>query len=720
MLGKMTLDEKLGQLVQLDASWGHPPDYLGERIRAGHVGSVLNNADVHIVNELQRIAVEHSRLGIPLLVGRDVIHGFKTVLPIPLGQAAAWNPLLVEVGARHAAIEASGVGINWTFAPMVDITRDPRWGRIAESFGEDPYLAECLGAAMVRGFQTDNPSEATAIAACAKHFVGYGAAEAGRDYAATNIPENELRNVHLRPFRAAVDAGVLTLMTSFSDIDGVPATANDYLLRDVLRDEWGFDGLVVSDWESVQQLKTHGLTHDDAGSAREAITAGVDMEMAGECYWHHLPQLIEQGTVDIARIDDAVRNILRAKFRLGLFERPFTDAPPCEPATIAERQAVALRLAQQSCVLLKNEKATLPLNTDQLSRIAVLGPLADAPYQQMGTWVFDGDRELSVTPLQWLRKLCQGSVEIDYQRVLEHSRSRERGGFDAALAAAKNADAVLLFLGEESILSGEAHSRADINLPGAQVQLVTHLREAGKPVIAVILAGRPLTLTNMIDDVDAVLYCWHPGSLGGPAIAELVLGHATPSGKLPVSFPKMVGQIPIYYNQKNTGKPPTAETIAHIDTLDSHAPQTSLGMSAYHLDAGFTPLFPFGFGLSYSTVEYHDLVLSSQHLAADETLIAQASITNTGDCDIDEVAQLYVRDVAASVTRPVRELKGFERVHVPAGHTITVQFTLTPNDLGFYGRRNQWVTEAGEYHIWIGGDSQAQLSSAFRVDEAAR
>jgi beta-glucosidase len=711
----MTLAEKIGQMSQVNASDGDVTDHLRQAIGAGRVGSVLNQVDVDTVNELQRIAVQESRLGIPLLVGRDVIHGFKTVMPIPLGQAATWNPDIVREGARVAAREAATAGINWTFAPMIDVTRDPRWGRIAESPGEDPYLASVLAAAMVEGFQGEDLAQHGTIAACAKHFAGYGAAESGRDYATTNIPENELRNVHLRPFKAAVDAGVMTLMASFSDLNGVPATGNEFLMRQVLREEWGFDGFVVSDYNSIQQLAIHGLTENDRDSAYEAVTAGVDMEMASDAYVSSLAELVEDGRISLETIDTAVANILRAKFRLGLFDNPFTDPNGLPPDFNEHALQTAKRAALQSVVLLKNDHDVLPLSADKMNAVAIIGPLADAPYEQLGTWIFDGDPDLSITPLHAIRSLVGDIVDVRYVRAMDNSRSRATEAFDEAVKIARDSDVVLLFLGEESILSGEAHSRADINLPGDQAELVRRVREAGKPVIAVIMAGRPLTLTNIVEDVDAILFTWHPGTMGGPAIADLLFGVESPSGKLPATFPRMVGQIPIYYNQKNTGKPPSPDTIVHIDDIDAHAPQLSLGMTAFHLDAGYTPLYAFGHGLSYTEFDYHDIRTSAAEIGLGDTVTVSAELTNNGNVAADEVAQLYVRDLVGDVTRPVRELKGFNRVRLEPGQTTTVDFQLHTDDLAFFGRNMRLITEPGEFHAWIGGSSETELRTEFRI-----
>jgi beta-glucosidase len=718
LIAQMTLIEKIGQMSQVNAGDGDPVQDLGDAIRQGRIGSILNQVNRDTVNELQRVAVEESRLGIPLLVGRDVIHGFQTVMPIPIGQAATWNPDLVRDGARVAATEAASAGINWTFAPMIDITRDPRWGRIAESPGEDPYLASAMAVAMVQGLQGDDLTAPGTIAACAKHFAGYGESESGRDYATTNIPENELRNVHLRPFKAAVDAGVVTLMASFSDLNGVPASGNEFLMRKVLRDEWGFEGFVVSDWNSIPQLATHGLTSGDRESALEAVKAGVDMEMASHTYIEYLPELIRDGLVSEDVIDEAVANILRVKFELGLFKHPFVEDDRLPDVDREAGLAIARRAALQSAVLLKNDDATLPLAKDNVDSVAVIGPLADTPYEQLGTWIFDGDPQLSVTPLQGIRGLVGNDVDVRFVQALEISRSRSTEGFDEAVDVAASSDAVVLILGEESILSGEAHSRADISLPGAQAELVHRIRETGRPVIAVIMAGRPLTLTNIIDSVDAILFAWHPGTMGGEAIADLLFGVESPSGKLPVTFPRMVGQIPIYYSQKNTGKPPTPETAVLLDDIPVGATQTSLGNTAYHLDAGYTPLFAFGYGLSYAEFGYSNLKLSESELAIGDTLAVSAEVTNRGNMAAEEVVQLYIRDLVGNVTRPVKELKGFKRVRIDPGETITVRFELQTDNLAFYGRDNRLVTEPGDFHVWIGGSSETELRGEFTVVDA--
>lgn len=719
LLDRMTLAEKIGQLNQCNASEGYPPDYLAAGIRAGDVGSILNQVDPVIVNELQRIAVEESRLGIPLLVGRDVIHGFRTVMPIPLGQAATWNPVVLTQAAQAAAREAAAAGINWTFAPMMDIARDSRWGRVAESLGEDPYLAGRLAVAMIKGFQGSDPAATGRIAACAKHFAGYGAVEGGRDYATTNVPEHELRNTYLQPFKSAVESGVMTLMTSFSDLNGIPATANAFLLRQVLRREWRFDGLVVSDWDSIRQLQIHGLTANSRESALEAIRAGVDMEMAGDAYIGELAGLVRDGLVGMDFIDAAVASVLRAKFRLGLFDNPYTEiGEPASDVSVAALDA-ARRAATESVVMLKCDPDVLPLSAGKLRSLAIIGPLADAPYDQLGTWVFDGDPGLSVTPLTAIRGLLGPDCAVSHVPAMATSRSRGSDSFDEAYRAAQDADVAILFLGEEAILSGEAHCRADITLPGDQALLVERVRQAGKPVIAVVLAGRALVLTNILDQVDALLYAWHPGTMAGPAIADLLFGIESPSGKLPVTFPRAVGQIPIYYSQKNSGKPPSPDRVMHIDDIDRYAHQTSFGMSSFYLDAGYRPLFAFGHGLSYTRFDYRNISTSAAEVRLGGSVTVSAELTNTGAMAADEVAQLYVRDLVGSVTRPVRELKGFRRVRLEPGQTVLLEFTLHTDDLAFYGRDMRLVTEPGEFHAWIGGSSEAELRTGFRVVSSA-
>ncbi len=711
LLGRMTLEEKLGQLSQVNGG----THGLHDAVRAGHIGSVLNEVHLDEVNELQRLAVEESRLGIPLMMGRDVIHGFKTIFPIPLGQAASWDPEGVQQAAAIAAVEAATTGVNWTFAPMIDITRDPRWGRIAESLGEDTYLCSELGAAMVRGFQGEDLATPGTIAACAKHFAGYGATEGGMDYSAANIPEIELRNVYLPPFKAAVDAGVSTFMASFSDLNGVPASGNEFLMRQVLREEWSFNGFVVSDWESIKELTVHGFTAHDGDAACEAANAGVDMEMASTLYREHLPWLLEAGRITEEQIDDMVCNILRVKFELGLFEHAYTD-PHDFPHPVNEQHLQhAKDVATKSCVLLKNDHHVLPLSREELGSVAVIGPLADDGYEQLGTWVFDGESHHSRTCLQAIYDHAGDQLEVRWAPAMSSSRCREGGGFEEAIEAARESDVAVLFLGEESILSGEAHCRAEIDLPGNQEQLIHAVADTGTPIVLVVMAGRPLTLGNIVDRVAAILYAWHPGTMGGPAIADLLFGDAVPSGKLPVTFPRLVGQIPMYYSKKNTGRPPSHDDITHIDEIDGKAPQTSLGMSAFHLDAGFTPQFHFGYGLSYTWFEYSDLELSTRELKFGETLRVSANVRNAGERAAEEVVQLYIRDLVGSATRPIKELKGFQRVPLEPGESRRVEFELDTDALAFYNPRMERVTEPGGFHVWIGSSSEPELWGEFEL-----
>ena len=711
LVSQMSLAEKIGQMTQVNGG-SHE---LHQAIREGLVGSVLNEVNVEEVNELQRVAMLESRLGIPLLIGRDVIHGFKTIFPIPLGQAARWDIEAVERGAAIAAAEAASSGINWTFAPMIDITRDPRWGRIAESLGEDPYLCGVLGAAMVRGFQGDRLSNRESIAACAKHFAGYGAVEGGLDYNTANIPENELRNVYLRPFKDALDAGVATFMSSFSDLNGVPAAGNGFLFKEVLREEWDFNGFVVSDWDAIRELTVHGFTANDKDAVSEAVNAGIDMEMASGLYREYLPELIAQDYVDEQQIDNMVCHILKLKFQLGLFDNPYTD-PGRFPRCVNEEHLQAARAAaMRSCVLLKNDQVTLPLSKEQLESVAVIGPLADDGYEQLGTWVFDGESHHSHTCLQAIHELVGEDLEVRWARGMETSRCRNHDGFHEAVQIAEESDVVLMFMGEESILSGEAHCRAEIDLPGNQEQLIDAIAATGTPVVLVIMAGRPLTLQNVADKVSALLYAWHPGTMGGPAIADLLFGIESPSGKLPVTFPRLVGQIPIYYSRKNTGRPASHDSITHIDDIDGKAAQTSLGMSAFHLDAGFTPLFPFGYGLSYARFEYRDIETSATHIALGDNIDITATLHNTGDCTAEEIVQLYVRDLVGDVTRPVKELKGFRRIRLKPGESKRVSFNLHTDELAFYNRKMSLVTEPGLFHAWIGGSSETELGTEFEI-----
>lgn len=709
LLHKMTLEEKLGQMNQLS-----PWDFedLAKRVRKGEVGSILNVVNPEEVNKIQKIAVEESRLGIPLIVSRDVIHGYKTIFPIPLGQAATFNPEVVKEGARVAAIEASADGIRWTFAPMIDVARDPRWGRIAESCGEDPYLNAVMGTAMIKGYQRDSLNDPTAIAACAKHFVAYGAAEGGRDYNSTFIPERVLRNVYLPPFKAAADAGCATFMTSFNDNDGVPSTANSFVLKDVLRKEWKYDGMVVTDWASALEMVNHGFCTDGKDAAEKSVNAGVDMEMVSETFIQNLKQSIAENKVSIETIDNAVRNILRLKFRLGLFDNPYVVTP--QTVKYAEKHLqTAKTAAEQSVILLKNENQTLPF-TDKIKTLAVIGPMADAPYEQMGTWVFDGEKEHTQTPLTAIKKMYGNKVKVLFKKGLDYSRDKNTAGIARAVSAARQADAVVVFVGEESILSGEAHSLANLNLQGAQSQLIKELAATGKPVVTVVMAGRQLVIADEVKVSDAMLYSFHPGTMGGPAIADILFGKVNPSGKTPVTFPRMSGQVPIYYAQHKTGRPANPTEML-IDEIPVEAGQTSVGCRSFYLDAGNSPLFPFGYGLSYTTFEYSNLSLTSDKLTAQDTLSISFTLKNTGKYDGTEVVQLYVQDKVGSVTRPVKELKRFQRVTLKAGESTQVSLSLPVSELAFWGYDMNYTVESGDFTLWVGTNSAEGLTKDFSV-----
>ena len=713
LLGRMTIEEKIGQLNQR-SGYGYAPDMV-ELVRTGQVGSLLNEVDPEVVNKLQRDAVENSRLGIPLIFARDVIHGFKTIFPIPLGQAASWNAELIEEGARIAADEASSVGVRWTFSPMVDIARDPRWGRIAEGFGEDTWLASQLGAAMVRGYQSTDLSKPNTMAACVKHFAGYGAAEGGRDYNTTWIPEIQLRETYLPPFKAAKDAGAATFMCSFNDINGVPSSANKHLLTDILRDEWGFDGVVVSDWGSIEQMRNHGYSRDLRQAACQGANAGVDVDMENYAYLPYLKELVENGEVSMETLDSMVANVLRLKYRLGLFDNPYVDMTNAarfyQPASLdAARKAV-----EESAILLTNNGA-LPLDNKKIKKIAVIGPMADAQHDQAGTWCFDLEKEHCVTPLTALRQMY-GEKNIVYVPGLAHTRDMSHDSFVKAVEAARNSDVVLFFGGEEAVLSGEAHCRTDITLPGAQTELIKELKATGKPVVVILQAGRSMALTEPAADADALVYVFHGGTMTGPALANLLSGKVNFSGRTPVSFPKTSGQVPIYYNRKNTGRP--AADMVMIADIPLEAGQTSTGCTSYYLDAGDGPLFPFGYGLSYTTFEYGTPQLSASEITPEGNVTVTCTVKNTGNCAGSEVAQLYIRDNVASVIRPVRELRGYDKITLQPGETKTVTFTVGPEELAYFINEKQRAVEPGEFTVWVAPNSASGVPVSFNVVESA-
>ena len=705
ILSEMTLAEKIGQMNQVSAG-GDVAQYA-DALRKGQIGSILNEVDPAKINEFQRIAVEESRLGIPLLVGRDVIHGFHTVFPIPLGLAATFDPALVEEGARVAAIEATAQGVRWTFSPMLDIARDPRWGRIAEGSGEDPYLDARMAEAMVHGYQ-GREADSTSMAACIKHFVGYGAAEGGRDYNSTFLTERQLRNIYLPPFEAAVKAGAMTLMTSFNDNDGVPSTGNTFVVKDVLRGEWGFDGLVVTDWNSMGEMINHGFGEDRKDVAEKAVNAGVDMDMMTYGFLSHLEELVKSGAVKEKTINQAVRNILRVKVMLGLFDNPYVDVDAAAAVQYAPAHlASAQKTVEESAILLKND-GVLPLGKGL--RILVTGPLADAPHDQLGTWAFDGEKAHTVTPLKALRERFPG--QVDYVPGLKFSREK-RSSFADVVAAARRADVVLAFLGEEAILSGEAHSLADLNLQGSQSELLAALKTAGKPVVAVVMAGRPLTIERDLSNVNGLLYSFHPGTMGGPALANLLFGDVNPSGKTPITFLRTVGQAPLYYSHNMTGRPYNGETL--LEDIPLEAGQTSLGNTSYYLDYGAYPLFPFGYGLSYTSFAYSGIGLDKEAYKADETLRVNFTLTNTGAFDGTEVAQVYIRDLVGSITRPVKELKAFERVSLKAGESRSLTIEIPVQELAFVGLDGEKKVEAGEFLLWVAGDSASGEAVRFKV-----
>ncbi|MFV0469804.1 MAG: beta-glucosidase BglX [Dysgonomonas sp.] len=713
ILSQMTLRQKIGQMNQLNART--PDEKLYKQIQDGEVGSILNAEDPELLNKLQRVAVDQSRLGIPIVFARDVIHGFKTIFPIPLGLAATFNPAIVEEGARIAAIEASENGIRWTFAPMMDISRNPRWGRIAESFGEDTYLTEEMAIAMVKGFQGMDLSNPSSVAACAKHFIGYGAVEGGRDYNASYIPERMLRKVYLPPFERVIkEAGCATLMTSFNANDGIPPSANKFLLTDVLRNEWKFDGVVVSDWASISVMVNHGFCEDKKDAAMKSVNAGMDMDMVSNSFIDNLEQLVKENKVSERTIDDAVRNILRLKIRLGLFNDPYVKIKVNKKAYSAEYLKAAKEVAEESCVLLKNKNDILPLS-DKVKTVAIIGPMADAPHEQMGTWCFDGEKDRTQTPLSALKEQFGKDVNFIYEQALAFTRDTIKSNFSKAIAAANKADVVLLFIGEESILSGEAHSMASLNLVGAQSDLLEELSKTKKPIVTIVMAGRPLTIEKELNMSEALLYAWHPGTMGGPALADILFGRSYPSGKLPVTFPRMVGQIPLYYNYEKIGRP-AKKTEKLLNDIPLQARQSSLGNTSYYLDAGFDALFDFGFGLSYTTFEYKNLKISKDVLSVSDTLTISVDIKNSGRREGCEIAQLYVSDIAASVSTPNKELKGFERVTLKAGETKTIKFSLPMQKLALWNIDMQNVVEPGEFSLMVGGNSQDGLKTKFQIN----
>lgn len=720
LLKDMTLEQKIGQLSLRDFGTYNAEDMeqLEADIRSGRIGGFLNvnfsSVDPHAFKSLQKIAVEESPHGIPLLFGQDVIHGYETIFPIPLGQAASWNPELVERGARIAAEEATADGIRWTFAPMIDISRDPRWGRIAETLGEDPYLASQLGVAMTKGFQTDDPARPDAMAASGKHFAGYGAAEAGKDYNAAYIPEATLRDVYLPPFKAAIDAGLMTIMSSYNTLNDIPATANAFLLKDILREEWGFDGFVVSDWNAVMEMIPHGYARDAGHAAELAFNGGVDFEMYTDTYQRFLPELIKRGAVTERQLDQAVRHMLRVKMRLDLWQHPYPRGSRDEIILSEAHLDAAREAARQSFVLLKNDGDILPLKKTQ--NIALIGPLANAPHEQLGTWIYNGNKENS-HPLVPALKAWLDEDRLTVVKGLAYSRDTRTDDFKAAVEAAKAADVVVFVGGEESILSGEGHSRGDISLPGAQAELIDALNNTGTPMVTVLMAGRPLELGAVREQSEALMMAWHPGTMAGPALVDVLYGDVSPSGRLPLTWPKAEGQIPIYYNHMATGRPASDDNYTRIGEIEQGVFQHAPGNSSNHLDYGHTPEFPFGYGLTYSEFAYSDLSLSASRISMGEQINASIVVKNVGKTQATEVVQLYVRDTVASRTRPVRELKGFQRVTLAPGESRRVSFEIHTDDLAFHNANMQRVTEPGAFELWIAPDAASGFRSRFIVDK---
>ena len=705
LLSQMTLEEKIAQMTQVCG--GQISDNIAEQIRNG-AGSMLNSVGAE-ADYYQHIAVEESRLGIPMIFARDVIHGFRTIFPIPLGQAATFDPDIVEEGARIAAKEAMQAGLRWTFSPMVDVARDPRWGRVAEGYGEDTYLASVMGAAAVRGYQGND--SIVQMAACVKHFAGYAASEGGRDYNSTWIPEIQLRETYLPPFKAAIDAGSLSIMCAFNDLNGVPASGNKHLNVDILRDEWHFDGVLVSDWASLQNMNNQGNSANLKEATKLCMDAQMDMDMESKGYPRHLKELVEEGKVSETTIDNCVRNILRMKFRLGLFDNPYCYTENPEYFT-PESLSAAQKAAEESAVLLKNN-GILPLNNNSKLTVLVCGPMANAPHEQNGTWCFDKDDAMTITPMMAFRELAkEGKVRLIEQTGEHWSREFNKENITTLVRLAKQADVVLYFAGEESILSGEARSRALLNLPGDQSEQIRAIKATGKPIVLTVMAGRPLCIREDIDRADAVLYAFHGGTMQGTALANLIMGKVAPSGRLPMTFPMGEGQIPFYYNYKMPSRL-MAKSPKLINDIPLRAYQFSVGESSYWLEYGNKPLYPFGYGLTYTTFEYGPVVLSDTCLIASSPyhLIASCEIKNAGKYDAVAVPQLYIRDVVGSLTRPLRELKGFQRVNIPAGETRTVTFEISEQDLAYWhlaegvslGSEGEYTfsAEKGDFHVWI-------------------
>jgi beta-glucosidase len=722
VLALMTLDEKVMQVSQV-AAWfdfktkkTNISDEHLAKAKAG-VGSFLMVSEASVARKLQEAAMQ-SRLKIPLIFGFDVIHGYRTTFPIPLAESCTWDTALAYRAARVAATEAAAAGINWTFAPMVDIARDPRWGRIVEGAGEDPYLGAKFAAARVRGFQGEDLSANNTIAACVKHFAAYGAAEGGRDYNTVDVSERTLREIYLPPFKAGIEAGAQTVMTSFNEIAGVPSSINKYLLTDILRKEWKFNGFVVSDWESIDEVVVHGAAKDYEEAAQKAITAGVDMDMEGESYPKHLLKLVQEKKVSEETLNQAVRNILRVKFKLGLFDDPFRyidEVRQKETMLKAEHRALARDAAAKSIVLLKNENTLLPLSKS-LKTVAVVGALAISKRDMLGEWEMVGMPDDVITPLEGIKSVLKNATVLyakGYElpapawkkrkgEVKEPTEAELASLRNEALNVAKRADVIIAVVGETADITAEAHSRADISLPRGQEELLKELQKLNKPIVMVLTSGRPLAISWASEHLPAIVCAWHLGVEAGNAIADVLFGDVNPTGKLTTTFPRSVGQIPIYYNHKNTGRPSRPEN--EIDRYKSR-----------YVDLPDSPLYPFGYGLSYTTFEYSDLKLSKKEINKNETLTVTVTLKNTGKRDGVETAQLYLKDVVGTFTRPVRELKGFQKVELKAGEAKVITFKIGKEELATLDKNFKPVVEAGDFEVYVGSDSQAPLKETFTV-----
>lgn len=715
LLAKMTIEEKVGQMIQYngfyDATGPAPQEGSAQlkykHLKQGRVGAFLNVRGVEQIKALQKIAVEETRLGIPLMFGLDVIHGHKTLSPIPLAEAASWDLEAIQHSARIGAIEASATGINWTFAPMVDIARDARWGRVMEGAGEDPYLGAKVGVARVKGFQGDDLAANNTIAACAKHFAAYGFVEAGREYNTVDIGTATLYNTVLPPFKAAVDADVKTVMNAFSILNGIPATGNSFLLRDILKGKWGFKGFVISDWGSGAELVSHGFAKDLKEATMYATNAGCDMDMESYTYSAYLIDLVKEGKVQVSVIDEAVSRILRVKYELGLFDDPYKycdEAREKELLYNPEHQKAALDMARKSIVLLKNE-SILPLSKAQ-NNIAVIGDLADDKTSPLGSWRIGSDDETAVSVLEGFRQynsnftyakgaeLIKGSAQFIQELNIN---TTDKSGFEEAIELTKKSEVVVMVLGEHGFASGEARSRTKLDLPGLQQELLEEVYKVNKNIVLVLMNGRPLALPWAAEHIPAIVEAWQLGSQSGNAIADVLFGAYNPSGKLPMSFPRSVGQCPIYYNHYNTGRP--ANTQDNV-------------FWSHYIDEENTPLYPFGFGLSYSTFFYSDLMIDN---ADNKHINVSVTVTNSSTVEGEEVVQLYIRDRAASVVRPVKELKGFKKIRLKAQETQTVNFVLTENELGFYNGEGEYLVEPGEFDVMVGSSSVEGLTARFEL-----